>query len=153
MVVNKRKKSDRQRAKTSHGWGSKKKHRGAGNRGGRGMAGSGKRADQKKPTIIKLYVNSYFGKKGFKTPKSIKEKINAINIGQLNKIIEKGMAKKEKEIYNIDLNELGYKKLLSKGALKYKAKIKVKYFSKNTIEKLKQQGGEIVSDEHTPVSS
>ena len=44
-----------------------KKRRGAGNRGGRGMAGSGKRADQKKPTILKLYGSSYFGKRGEKS--------------------------------------------------------------------------------------
>ena len=63
MPVNKRKKATRFRAKTTHGYGSMKKNRGAGNRGGRGMAGSGKRADQKKPTILKLYGNEYFGKK------------------------------------------------------------------------------------------
>lgn len=153
MVVNRRKKSARQRAKTTHGWGSKKKHRGAGNRGGRGMAGTGKRADQKKPTILKLYGNTYFGKRGFVRPKSLTKKIKAINIEQLNKLIEKGLVKKEKDIYNINLEELGYQKLLSKGNLKYKAKIKVKYFSKNATEKIKQQGGEIVSDELSSVPS
>ena len=55
MVLNKRKKNSRMRGNTTHGYGSMKKNRGAGNRGGRGMAGSGKRADQKKPTILKLY--------------------------------------------------------------------------------------------------
>ena len=56
------------RGTSSHGWGSKKKHRGAGHRGGKGMAGSGKRADQKKPTILNLYGNDYYGKKGFRRP-------------------------------------------------------------------------------------
>ena len=56
MSVNKRKKNTRMRAKTTHGYGSMKKNRGAGNRGGRGMAGSGKRADQIKPTILKNMV-------------------------------------------------------------------------------------------------
>ncbi len=46
------KKNKRQRGLSSHGWGHKKKHRGAGNRGGKGMAGTGKRADTKKPSII-----------------------------------------------------------------------------------------------------
>ena len=53
MTVNRRKKVVKQRGSHTHGWGSKKKHRGAGNRGGRGMAGSGKRADQRKPSILK----------------------------------------------------------------------------------------------------
>lgn len=73
MII-KRKKSERYRGSQTHGGGAKKKRRGAGNRGGRGMAGSGKRADQKKPTILKNYGNSYFGKRGFssKSKKVIK---------------------------------------------------------------------------------
>ena len=54
MTATKRKKNTRMRAHTTHGWGSMKKRRGAGNRGGRGMAGTGKRAAQKKQTILKL---------------------------------------------------------------------------------------------------
>ena len=69
MTTNKRKKVVKYRGSHTHGGGAKKKRRGAGHRGGRGMAGSGKRADQKKPTILKLYGNSYFGKKGF-SPKT-----------------------------------------------------------------------------------
>lgn len=153
MVVNRRKKADRQRGRTTHGWGSKKKHRGAGNRGGRGMAGTGKRADQFKPSILKIYGNSYFGKRGFHRPAEITRKIKAINLDQLNKLIEKGVVKKEKDIYNIDLAVLGYDKLLSRGKLNYKVKIKSEFFSKNAIEKIKEQGGEIVSNEHASVSS
>ncbi|MDP1728874.1 MAG: 50S ribosomal protein L15, partial [archaeon] len=82
MVVHKRQKSSRMRgAKTTHGFGAKKKHRGSGNRGGFGMAGSGKRADQKKPTIFKLYGSSYFGKHGFTSHTTIK--VKAINVGML----------------------------------------------------------------------
>ena len=153
MVVNRRKKMDRQRGNTSHGWGAKKKHRGAGNRGGRGMAGTGKRADQKKESILKEYGNEYFGKRGFVRPGSPSKKAKVINFEQLNKLIEKGEIKKEKEFYIINLDELGYAKLLSKGELRYKIKIKAKAFSKNAIEKIQEQGGEIVSDKHTPVSS
>src|SRR3989344_760533 len=59
MTVNKRKKSSRFRAHTTHGKGSMKKRRGAGNRGGRGRAGSGKRADQKKPSYWKEDTGKY----------------------------------------------------------------------------------------------
>ena len=45
MTHNKRKKNSRQRGEWTHGWGAKKKHRGAGHRGGRGNAGSGKRGE------------------------------------------------------------------------------------------------------------
>ena len=64
MTVNKRTKSSRDRGSKTHGCGSMKKRRGAGNRGGRGMAGTGKRADQNKPSIWKN--KKYFGKYGFK---------------------------------------------------------------------------------------
>src|SRR3990167_8968506 len=103
----KRKKSHRMRAQTTHGWGAKKKHRGSGNRGGFGMAGSGKRADQKKPTILKLYGSSYFGKHGFRRPSKLLKKIKTINVEELNKFKDD----------NINLKELGYDKLLGKGNL------------------------------------
>ncbi|MBS3145783.1 uL15 family ribosomal protein, partial [Candidatus Woesearchaeota archaeon] len=88
MTVNKRSKKSRQRGTHTHGWGAKKKHRGAGNRGGRGNAGTGKRADTKKPTIIKLYGNEYFGKKGFKIPQNIKVVLKTINLQELNQKVD-----------------------------------------------------------------
>ena len=62
MTINKRKKNSRQRGSWTHGWGSKKKHRGAGHRGGKGNAGTGKKGDAKKPKIWKN--KKYFGKYG-----------------------------------------------------------------------------------------
>ena len=120
MII-KRKKNTRQRGTHTHGWGSKKKHRGAGNRGGRGMAGSGKRADQKKPSILKKYGSSYFGKRGFKPIQLKKQKI--INFSDLYKLKDK--------IKNntLNLKELGYTKLLSKGQPP-KLKIIISSFSK-----------------------
>ena len=94
MTVNKRKKFSRMRGLGSHGWGAKKKHRGAGNRGGRGMAGSGKRADQKKPTILKLYGNEYFGRHGFCRPREVVENIKAINLGELQNRLDYYLIKK-----------------------------------------------------------
>ena len=66
MKLKKRKKSSRMhgRGTGSHGWGFRKKHKKSGHRGGKGMAGTGKRADQKKSLVIKLYGNEYFGKQG-----------------------------------------------------------------------------------------
>ena len=144
MII-KRKKVTRYRGSQTHGGGAKKKRRGAGNRGGRGMAGSGKRADQKKPTILKLYGNSYFGKVGF-TSKN-KKKINPINIRTIeNKLyswLKNGMLKKENDIIKINLKEIGYNKLLSRGKPKNKFDIEVEYASKNAIEKIQKSGGKI----------
>ncbi len=143
MSINKRKKNSRQRGSTTHGWGSMKKHRGAGNRGGRGMAGSGKRGDTIKPS---LWGRKYFGKSGFKK-KNIKEKVNAISIGcleeKLNSLLNKKLISKEGELYIVDMGKMGFNKLLSQGKVLNKFKIKVKYASKKAVEKIKNSGGEI----------
>lgn len=148
MTVNKRKKNTRQRGHKTHGWGAKKKHRGQGNRGGRGMAGTGKRADSKKPSIWK--DKDYFGKHGFvsKTPKV---KINAVNISyveeHLNIFLSKNLIKKENEVYNVELEKLGFNKLLGDGNVSLKFKIKTPYASKTAIDKVKEAGGEVVGVE------
>ena len=129
----KRKKSSRYRGTTTHGCGSMKKRRGKGNKGGAGMAGTGKRGDSKKPMIWKKH---YFGEIGFKK-KGIKEKMNAINISE----VEERFAK-EGEV--IDLAKLGYNKLLGGGKVSKKLKISVKYASKKVVEAVKKSGGEVV---------
>jgi len=144
MTVNKRKKNDRQRGSKTHGWGAKKKHRGKGHQGGAGMAGTGKRADSKKPSIWK---ERYFGKFGFvsKTPKV---KINKVNISyieqHIDKFISNGMAKKENEFYSVELEKLGYNKLLGDGKVSVKFKIKTPYASEKAVEKVKEAGGEVI---------
>ncbi|MFH1209585.1 MAG: uL15m family ribosomal protein [archaeon] len=137
MII-KRKKSTRYRGSQTHGSGAKKKRRGAGNRGGRGMAGTGKRADQKKPTILKLYGNAYFGKRGFKIPKKIKKDIKAINLDDLQRLINKNNLKED-----INLNELGYDKILSSGNLSKKYNIACSYCSKKAKEKIEKLGGTV----------
>src|SRR3989344_7621305 len=143
MTVNKRKKSARYRGSTTHGSGAVKKRRGAGNRGGRGMAGSGKRADSKKPS---LWNERYFGKFGFKS-KSTAD-IRPVNIEYLEVNIEKlsreNAAVKENGAYSLDLEKLGFNKLLGSGKVLNKYRIKVSYASKKAIEKVKGGGGEVI---------
>ena len=147
MTVNKRRKFSRMRGTHTHGWGAKKKHRGAGNRGGRGMAGTGKRADQKKPSILKEFGNDYYGKKGFHRPQKILIKINTINLddleAQLEKFMNKKLITKEKDGYIIDLEKLGYQKLLGGGYIKTKLKIKTMFASVKAIDKVQKNGGSV----------
>ena len=144
MVVNKRKKYSRQRASHTHGWGSKKKHRGAGSRGGKGFSGSGKRGDAKKTKYWK--DTKYFGKYGFK-PQRVKEEIIAINLYNIEEKVEAWLndkqISKEGSAYVIDLEKIGSNKLLGNGQVKNKLKISVKYASNNAIEKVKKAGGEV----------
>src|SRR3990167_5720906 len=125
MTFNKRKKNTRQRGNMTHGWGAKKKHRGKGHQGGAGMAGTGKRADSKKPSIWK--DEHYFGKYGFisKTPKV---KINAVNISfiekHINKFLSQNLIKKDDSFYSFELEKLGFNKLLGDGRVSRKFRIK-----------------------------
>ena len=145
MTVNRRKKNTRQRGSMTHGWGAKKKHRGKGHQGGAGMAGSGKRAASKKPSIWKN--ERYFGKFGFvsKTPKV---KINAVNVSyieqHINKFLSNNLIKKEDGFYSVELEKLGFNKLLGDGKVSMKLKIKTPYASKSAIEKVKEAGGDVV---------
>ncbi len=145
MTVNRKKKARKYRGSKTHGGGSMKKRRGAGHRGGRGNAGSGKRADQKKPSILKEFGSSYFGKKGFKRPFSTESR--AINISELDTkadaMSKKGLAKVESGTYVIDLDKLGYGRLIGAGKVTKKLKIKVNHASSKAVERVKAAGGEV----------
>ena len=109
MTTSRRKKVGKYRAHTTHGGGSRKKRRGAGSRGGRGMAGGGKRAGHKKagrPVV--------FGKKGF-VPRSTSVIIKAINVGyftqdRIKKLLSAGKIKQDGDVYLVDFQNLGYQK-------------------------------------------
>jgi len=141
MVTNKRRKVTRYRGSKTHGGGAMKKRRGAGNRGGRGKAGSGKRADQKKQTFLKMEGNRYFGKNGFKL--DIKRNRKTINLHELNSLIKKNQIKKEGDIYRINLKELKYNKLLGSGRINEKYEIIVNSYSKKAKDKIEKLGGKI----------
>ena len=146
--MSKRRKKERFRGSKTHGWGSKKRHRGKGSRGGRGMAGTGKRAKTLKPTILKLFGNSYFGKHGFKLPKKIRIIQKPINISYIeehfNDLLSQNIITKENEFYIVDFEKMGYNKLLSNGKPSRKYKIIARFASKQAEEKIKSANGEII---------
>jgi large subunit ribosomal protein L15 len=147
MVVNRRKKCVKYRGSKTHGKGSMKKRRGHGNRGGTGNAGTGKRADSKKPSIWK--DPKYFGRYGFVNKNS--KKIRAIDIGDIETHIEdyKEKIKISKDKIEIILKNIGYDKVLGGKAknLKYKYFIKAEYASANAIERVEKAGGKIETPE------
>lgn len=149
MTTYKIRKNRKMRGSKTHGWGSMKKHRGAGSRGGRGMAGTGKRGDAKKPSIWK--DKKYFGKHGFKRPKKITIEIKAINLKtieqNLESLLSKKLIEKKNDSYVIDLKKLGFNKLLSTGKVTKKFSIKCEYASKKAIDKIKKAGGNIILEE------
>lgn len=144
MVTYKKKKHRKLMGHTTHGWGSRKKRRGAGSRGGRGNAGSGKRAGQKKTNPEARLIGQ---NRGFTSKSRTQEK--AINLGyftkdKVNQLVAQGLAKKEGDHFNINLEDLGYNKLLGTGKVELKLKITVPKCSAQVEEKIKSKGGEII---------
>jgi large subunit ribosomal protein L15 len=136
MVVKRRKKVRKLRGSKTHGWGSKKKHRGSGSRGGVGKAG---RKKFKKSWVIK-YQPNYFGKRGFKVPIAAKRKSRSINLRDID-IIAKNLNKTE-----INLAEFGYNKVLSTGNLTQPLTIKAEKFVEKAKQKIEQVGGKAIEN-------
>ncbi len=145
MKLKKRRKSKLMRGTRLHGHAAKKR-KGSGNRGGKGMAGTGKRADQRKTYVIK-YMYPYFGRKGrIREKKALKDKRKKINLGDIEKnlksYIEEGVAKNVKD--EIEVNLPNYK-ILGDGEISKKFVIKAASFSKHAKEKIEKAGGKTVS--------
>ena len=143
MSLNRRKKAIKSRGARSHGYGSHKKHRGSGHQGGVGMAGTGKRADQKKTQIWKDV--KYFGRHGFVSKNTIKIKsINLFYIEQhLDLLVKNGVAKKEGDTYNVNLKDLKCNKLLGSGTVTKKYNIVTDFASASAIEKVQEAKGKV----------
>ena len=135
MVV-RRKRKYRKRLGTKPGRGARKRRRGAGNRGGRGRAGLGKRAAHKKTYFLK-YEPQALGKKGFKSIKQKKELGKVVTLTQLQKLAER-LGKNE-----LDLREFGVQKVIS-GEITIPLKIKVEKITENARRKLEAVGGAVV---------
>jgi len=143
MKTKQRKKKSRMqgRRKGTHGSGARKKNKKSGHRGGKGMSGSGKRADHKKTLITKKYGHGYFGKQGITSKGTKRDKRKRINIGGIEINMEGYGAKKTDKGFEINL---GKYKILGAGEVKNKLIIKAKEASKSAIEKVKKAGGEII---------
>ncbi len=138
------KKSAKKRGSRTHGYGAGKKHRGAGNRGGRGRAGRGKRGQQK--------LTSYHAK-GIQTLRKrkkhphIKKKIRTITLEQLAVNLEKWLSakkiKKNKDLFIINLTELGYDKLLGTGLFKEKVEVTVSRATEKARKKIESFKGKL----------
>ncbi len=137
----KRKKTYKKRGSRRCGGGSSKNRKGAGNRGGRGNAGSGKRARHK-------YTPGHLGKRGFTRPPKLKKDESIVNLRYLNdnidKLLEKDIAVKKKNTILVDVSKLGASKVLGKGHLTRKFSVKAENFSESAKTKIEEMGGETI---------
>ena len=149
IKTHKRRKHSRIRGARTIGWGARKKHKLSGQRGGKGMAGTGKRADQKKTLVQKLYGNKYFGKQGITSKGTQKNKDLKINVGSiqssLGTLLKKNIAKKTSKGYELNLEKYI---ILGEGEVKEKLIIQAKKASENAVKKIEKLGGKIFLSTH-----
>ena len=142
MPFKKRRKSGRYAGRQTAARGAKERTRHSGNRGGYGMAGTGKRGDQKKTLVIKLSGgNNYFGKDRTLRRGRTPHKLEVINLTGIQ-----AMHADKKEI-----NLTGYK-ILGEGELRMKATITASAASASAQEKIKAAGSTLVFASNEPAS-
>ena len=124
----KMRKTRKMRGSFTCGYGSKKKHRGKGSKGGKGYAGSHKHHYIK---IIKQEPG-HFGRRGFS---SLRKKASAVNVGELEKLSDK---------QEINLAEMGYQKLLGKGSVSRSITVTVDSASSIAKAKIEKAGGKLI---------
>jgi large subunit ribosomal protein L15 len=118
--------------------GNAKNRRGSGNRGGRGMAGVCKH----KNSWATVYAPGYFGKHGF-TRQGTAVSMKKMPVAHLYDIDRKALlGKLDKKDGKFVYSFKG--KILGTGNLSHPVKISALCWSKNTEEKVKQAGGELV---------
>jgi len=131
------------RGTNSHGGGARGKRRGSGHRGGFGMAGTGKKADHKKSLVIKKYGNKYFGKQGITSRGTLRRKLKAINLREIQINLDSLMKKYGKG----NVLDLKNHKVLGDGELTSKLDIKANAFTKSAKQKIEKLGGKAIVKE------
>ena len=126
----------------THGTGARKNKRDTGNKGGKGMSGSGKRADHKKTLVTKLYGHGYFGKKGITSIGTKRDKRQRISLSTIVNNLD-SLGKKTAKGWEISLPKA---KILNVKDFEVKEKLIITAMeaSKGAIESVKKAGGDII---------
>ncbi len=166
MLAKKKSKVSRMRGTSSHGWGHKKKHRGAGHRGGVGLSGTGAMGDAQKPGILanskgilkkisaakgikmsKIKLgNTYNTKRGFASIHKKKQNVLSLNYLEHNydKLVESGVIVEEKKEMIFDSTAFNYNKVLGRGKFTKKMTIVCFDISENAKQAVEAAGGKVV---------
>jgi large subunit ribosomal protein L15 len=132
-------KTRKKRGSRTVGYGRVGQHRDQGSKGfrkcGRHKAGW---------SWVQRYDPDYFGKNGFTSPKSLRQKIIVVNVRELDELAEKHSVEKEKGKLFIDLESLGFSKLLGTGKVTKPLTVKVSACSKSAAEKIMEAGGQVL---------
>ena len=142
-------KKRRQRGSRTHGGGTHKNRRGAGNRGGRGRAGRDKH---------EFHNYEPLGKSGFKRPQKTRRDVETVNLRELDEDIAvlaaDGVAEESSDGYTVDARDVvedGHDadvvKLLGAGQVYNELEVIADAFSDSAADALEAAGGEAVLSE------
>lgn len=139
------------RASRTHGYGQVGQHR----KGSKGRRRAG--LHKHGWTYMIKHEPDYFGKKGFTSQKALSKKINVINVGELDELadklaVEKKLERKGKKAL-LDLDKLGYDKLLGMGKVNRPMLVKVGSHSEVATKKVEEAGGQIIKEKANLPSS
>ena len=129
------------RGSRTQGWGRVGQHRRTGSKGSRNAG----RHKALWSYVIK-YEPEYYSKRGFTSPKSLKRQAKIINVGMLDSIAAKLSKEIQEDKTVVDLSALGYKKLLGTGKVTKPLVIRIVSCSKSAAEKVKNAGGQILTE-------
>lgn len=146
-MPHKLKKSRKQRGSRYCGWGQVGQHRKGGMRGGKGRAGGRKHLWIQ---TVKYFPDRY-KKIGFKPPSSLESEAETVNVDELRDLAIKTLGadsvKGGEEDLSLDLESLGYGKLLGRGRVDLPLSIKVSEYTSKALEKVEAAGGQILESE------
>ncbi|WP_232686222.1 uL15m family ribosomal protein [Halobacterium zhouii] len=142
-------KKRRQRGSRTHGGGSHKNRRGAGNRGGRGRAGRKKHEFHNYESV---------GKSGFKRPEKTQVDVREVPVQKLDEdvalLIEDGVAEETDDGYRVDARDVAEDgwdadvvKVLGGGQVHERFEVTADAFTDGAVELIESEGGDaVVSD-------
>jgi len=139
-MPHKLRKTRKMRGSRTHGYGQIGQHREGGIRGRR----KADRARRGGTYVLALEPSRF--RKGFTSPRSVGQKANVINVGELEELASRLDLKREKGKLLLDLDKLGYTKLLGMGKITKPFSVKVASFSENAAKKIEEAGGKILKE-------
>ena len=139
-------KKRRQRGTRTHGGGTQKNRRGAGNRGGRGEAGRRKH---------EIHGKAPLGKTGFTRPPELREDVREVDLQTLDEeapfLVAQGRAEETEFGYRIDARDVAEDghdadvvKVLGSGQVRHQLEVVADDFTEAAAERIEAEGGDAV---------
>ena len=142
-MPHKLRKTRKHRGSRTVGWGRVGQHRKSGQRG---ETRSGRHKHLW--SYVLRYNPEYFSKKGFYSPS--RRQVKAINVGNLEDLATKLSTERNLEdkdgLAHLDLDSLGYNKLLGMGVVTKPFSVKVASYSESAAKKIEEAGGKLITE-------